>query len=209
MSPLLAEPVSDRRLQILNAAMICFAKRGFHQASMHDVSAEAGISVGLIYRYFENKDAVIAEMANRHHQQVHQLLAEAREAPSLLEALEIFFTAHCANGSRHIQAAFVVDLYAESSRNPKFAAMVRDVIEHVTAGVTELIAQSPEAHRLPFAISPRHAAEIIFATLRGTLMRDVLDTAELSEADQLERQLIYVRQLWQLLFHHANEVTRS
>src|SRR6266487_3999089 len=31
----------DRRSQILDAALVCFAKRGFHQASMHDISAEA------------------------------------------------------------------------------------------------------------------------------------------------------------------------
>jgi len=35
------------------------ASAGF-PASMHDISAEAGISVGLIYRYFENKEAVIS-----------------------------------------------------------------------------------------------------------------------------------------------------
>ena len=60
------ETAPDRREQILKAAMVCFAKRGFHQASMHDISAEAGISVGLIYRYFENKEAVISAMADRH-----------------------------------------------------------------------------------------------------------------------------------------------
>jgi AcrR family transcriptional regulator len=44
------EPTLDRRTQILDAALVCFAKRGFHQTSMHDISADAGISVGLIYR---------------------------------------------------------------------------------------------------------------------------------------------------------------
>src|SRR5207253_2045532 len=60
----------DRRTQILDAAVVCFAKRGFHQASMHDISAEAGISVGLIYRYFQNKEAVISAMADRHKQEI-------------------------------------------------------------------------------------------------------------------------------------------
>ena len=59
------DSVPDRRSQILDAALVCFAKRGFHQTSMHDISAEAGISVGLIYRYFENKEAVISAMADR------------------------------------------------------------------------------------------------------------------------------------------------
>ena len=63
---------TDRRSQILDAALVCFAKRGFHQTSMHDISAEAGISVGLIYRYFENKEAVISAMADRHKKEIHR-----------------------------------------------------------------------------------------------------------------------------------------
>ena len=41
---------------------------------MHDISAEAGISVGLIYRYFENKEAVISAMADRHKKEIHEVL---------------------------------------------------------------------------------------------------------------------------------------
>src|ERR1700686_68112 len=118
----------DRRSQILEAAMVCFAKRGFHQASMHDISAEAGISVGLIYRYFENKEAVISAMADRHKKEIQEMLERAGQAPTLLESLEILFTAHCCEGEPHIISAFVVDLYAEASRNPQIADLVRDVL---------------------------------------------------------------------------------
>src|SRR5205807_10578379 len=111
----------DRRAKILDAALVCFAKRGFHQASMHDISAEAGIRVGLIYRYFENKDAVISAMADRHKQEIHEVLKRAQQAPSLLESLEILFTAHCCEDAPQVVSAFVVDLYAEASRNPHVA----------------------------------------------------------------------------------------
>src|ERR1700746_164284 len=90
-----AETTLDRKTQILDAAIVCFAKRGFHLTSMHDISAEAGISVGLIYRYFQNKEAVILAMADRHKREIHDLLERARQAPTLLESLEILFTAHC------------------------------------------------------------------------------------------------------------------
>src|SRR5947209_8295202 len=113
-----SETQIDRRAQILEAAIVCFAKRGFHQTSMHDISAEAGISVGLIYRYFANKEAVISAMADRHKREIQEVLQRAQEAPTLLEALEILFTAHCCETSPQIQSAFVVDLYAEASRNP-------------------------------------------------------------------------------------------
>src|SRR5437868_10301082 len=137
----------DRRTQILDAAVVCFAKRGFHQTSMHDISAEAGISVGLIYRYFQNKEAVIQAMADRHKQEINDLLERARQAPSLLESLEILFTAHCCENSPQVQSAFVVDLYAEASRNPQIADLVRDVLQAAMDGVTDLIAHSPEAGR--------------------------------------------------------------
>src|ERR1700692_2790558 len=123
------DPSLDRPAQILDAAMVCFAERGFHQASMHDISAEAGISVGLIYRYFENKEAVISAMADRHKGEIHEVVERARQAPTLLEALEIIFTAHCSEDSPKLQSAFVVDLYAEAARNPQIADLVRDVLQ--------------------------------------------------------------------------------
>src|ERR1051325_11615464 len=103
----------DRRTQILEAAIVCFAKHGFHQASMHDISAEAGISVGLIYRYYANKEAVIARMAEQHKEHIRELLEQAAQAPTLLESFEILFTAHCCEESPKVQSAFVVDLYSE------------------------------------------------------------------------------------------------
>src|SRR5882724_13570626 len=141
------EPVLDRRTQILDAAMVCFAKRGFHQASMHDISAEAGISVGLIYRYFENKEDVIRAMADRHKEEIHEMLKRARQAPTLLESLEILFTAHCCEAQPQVTSAFVVDLYAEASRNPQVADLVRDVLQTAMEGVTDLIARAPEGKK--------------------------------------------------------------
>src|SRR2546430_10210997 len=89
------ETPPDRREQILKAAMVCFAKHGFHQASMHDISAEAGISVGLIYRYFENKEAVISAMADRHKEEIGEVLERARQGPPLLPAAGDLFSGQC------------------------------------------------------------------------------------------------------------------
>src|ERR1043166_6012545 len=145
MPPVAIEPVLDRKSQILEAGMVCFAKRGFHQTSMHDISAEAGISVGLIYRYFANKEAVISAMAERHKNEIAEVLKRARQAPTLLESLETIFTAHCCEDAPQVVSAFVVDLYAEAARNAQIADLVRDVLQTAMDGVTDLIAKSPEA----------------------------------------------------------------
>src|SRR6266403_5653678 len=183
----------DRRSQILDAALACFAKREFHQASMHDISAEAGISVGLIYRYFENKEAVISAMADRHKKEIQELVERARQAPTLLESLEIIFTANCCENSPKVVSAFVVDLYAEASRNPQIANLVRDVLQTAMAGVTELIARAPEAARAAHDLKPEALSQLIFAVARGMLMLDVLQPAEMTDAERRTRQLEVTR----------------
>jgi TetR/AcrR family transcriptional regulator, repressor for uid operon len=194
------DSVPDRRCQILDAALVCFAKRGFHQTSMHDISAEGGISVGLIYRYFENKEAVISAMADRHKKEISEMLQRARQAPTLLESLEILFTAHCCEDAPQLVSAFVVDLYAEASRNPHVADLVRDVLETAMNGVTDLIARAPETQNGGNDLKPDELAELIFAVARGMLMLDVLRPQEMTAAERRERQLEVTRRLWRLLF---------
>src|SRR5213593_3309452 len=196
------EPTLDRRTQILDAALVCFAKRGFHQASMHDISAEAGISVGLIYRYFANKEAVISAMADRHKKEIQEVLERARQAPTLLESLEILFTAHCCENSPKMVSAFVVDLFAEASRNRRVADLVRDVCETTMTGVTDLIARSPEVKATN--LTPREMAELIFAVNDGMLMRDVLKIGSAFE-ERRGQQLKVARNLWRLLFKEQTE----
>lgn len=200
-------PTLDRRTQILNAAIACFARCGFHQTSMHDISREAGISVGLIYRYFANKEAVISAMADRHKKQIDDLLQQAMAAPTLLESLEIIFTAHCCETSPHIQSAFVVDLYAESSRNPHIAHLVRDLLHLTLAGVADLIARAPERHAAAHDLKPRDLAELIFAVARGMLMLDVLQPSEMTPAERRTRQLEVTRSLWHVLFSGSAEAS--
>src|SRR2546430_16154437 len=172
MSQPQTDPLLDRPVQILDAAVVCFAKRGFHQASMHDISAEAGISVGLIYRYFQNKEAVIAAMADRHKKQIHEILERARQAPNLREALDTLFTAHCGETDPHVTAAFVVDLFPEASRNPHVAELVSGVCETSMNGVTDLIAGAVDGQASD--LSTREMAELIFAVNDGMLLRGVL-----------------------------------
>jgi len=173
---------------------------------MHDISAEAGISVGLIYRYFENKEAVISAMADRHKAEIGDMLERARKAQTLLESLEILFTAHCCENEPRVISAFVVDLYAEASRNPPVADLVRDVLQTAMDGVTELIARAPETQNATHGLSPTELAELIFAVARGMLMFDVLRPQQMTAAERRERQLEVTRRLWRLLFKPEAEV---
>jgi len=51
--------VEDRREQIIDAAMRVFAQKGFVRATNKDIAREAGITPGLIYHYFDSKEALL------------------------------------------------------------------------------------------------------------------------------------------------------
>lgn len=51
--------VEDRREQIIDAAMHVFSQKGFSRATNKDIALEAGITPGLIYHYFESKEALL------------------------------------------------------------------------------------------------------------------------------------------------------
>lgn len=195
--PTEAAPGPDRRLQIVDAAMASFARRGFHQTTMQDISEAAGISVGLIYRYFESKDQVIAAMAEEHLADLNRKIAEARSEPTLLEAIErVVWCDHEAD----LAASFVVDLFAEAGRNAHVRALVHQVHGAVIRGVTDLIAASPEAARLAPGLSPPDAAEMIVHAIHGQLFDEIVQ-AEPRTADAIQHvRSATLRRLWTLLF---------
>jgi AcrR family transcriptional regulator len=52
----------ERRRQIIDAAMRCFAQSGFEGTSMADIIGESGLSAGAIYSYFKNKQELILQV---------------------------------------------------------------------------------------------------------------------------------------------------
>ena len=53
---------SDKRADIIQAALELIAERGFHDAPMSEIPEKAQVAAGTIYRYFENKDVLINDL---------------------------------------------------------------------------------------------------------------------------------------------------
>lgn len=49
----------------MNVALEHFANHGYHHTSINQIAKQAGISKGLIYNYFENKEDLLSEIINR------------------------------------------------------------------------------------------------------------------------------------------------
>ncbi|MEH0021467.1 MAG: TetR/AcrR family transcriptional regulator [Desulfobacter sp.] len=56
------DPGEEKREKIFSATLKLIAEKGFHGTAMSKVAREAGVSAGIIYHYFENKDELIIEL---------------------------------------------------------------------------------------------------------------------------------------------------
>jgi AcrR family transcriptional regulator len=51
--------VEERRRQIVGAAVKLFAEQGYYTTTIQQIAREAGISTGLVYQYFRDKDDLL------------------------------------------------------------------------------------------------------------------------------------------------------
>jgi len=75
--------LESRRRQIMEAAVACFARHGFHGTTMQDIVAETGLSAGAIYRYFPAKEGIVAAIAAEHHSREAAVLADVEAGADL------------------------------------------------------------------------------------------------------------------------------
>ncbi|MET8776362.1 TetR/AcrR family transcriptional regulator [Nocardia sp. NPDC050713] len=71
------EHLERRRQQILDAARLCFGRKGFFETSMQDVFTESGLSAGAVYRYFKSKNEIIAALATQTTVDLRAAIAQA------------------------------------------------------------------------------------------------------------------------------------
>jgi AcrR family transcriptional regulator len=116
-----------RRQQILDAMCHCVRRDGFHGASMAEIAKAAGLSVGQIYRYFANKEAMISALVGQDLVTMREKFAQILATPG--SAVDTIIES-CAEGLERNydpdRAALTLEVLAEAARNPKVAAMVRD-----------------------------------------------------------------------------------
>jgi len=72
-----SENYPEIRREILRRAASIFARQGYANSTIGDIAATNEISRGLLYHYFESKEALLREMLSEH---LDMLLAEVRAA---------------------------------------------------------------------------------------------------------------------------------
>jgi AcrR family transcriptional regulator len=75
----------ETRKKILAAALRTFREKGFEQATMRQVAAEAKVALGAAYYYFDSKDAIVMAFYEQAQQELEPELEEALARSRTLE----------------------------------------------------------------------------------------------------------------------------
>lgn len=107
--------------RILDAAQHCFIKSGFHAAGMASIAARAEMSPGLIYRYFQNKSAIILAIIERQLVDKQASIATLKSGPDLSQRICELFRAWQRGDDTEMNAALFLEMSAEATRDPQIA----------------------------------------------------------------------------------------
>lgn len=124
--------------------MACFARDGFHGASMQKICAEAGMSPGALYRYFPSKESIIAAIVEGERAERLALFDEIARAPSVIGALTDSMRVMLNEGSLAC-VQLGPEIMAEAIRNSDLRAAVEPDEEESRAQLKAALTQAAEA----------------------------------------------------------------
>lgn len=127
--------------RILAAAMACFARSGFHKASMQDICAEAGMSAGNLYRYFRSKEAIIAAIAEAERVRNAALFDRLQRADDPVRGLIELARCYLRDMQGRDAPMLCTEIIAEALRNPEIRTMFERNINEAHAACAHALRQ--------------------------------------------------------------------
>jgi TetR/AcrR family transcriptional regulator, transcriptional repressor of aconitase len=163
-----------RRAQILGAARRCFLRNGFHETSMQDVFAEARLSSGAVYRYFDGKEDMIVALAEENMREVvamiHGLATNDPQlglGAALAQVLEVV-------GAKQTDERFgamAVLVWSEALRNKAIAKRFEETLAPMRADLTEVVRQHQANRTLPADAPADAIATLLMSVIPGFILQ--------------------------------------
>jgi TetR/AcrR family transcriptional regulator, repressor for uid operon len=171
-----AQRQSDRRTEILDAAERCFARAGFHRASMHDICGEAAMSPGNLYRYFPSKEALIAGICERNRTDAVASFALVDSAPDFFEGLAGLARHHLV-GRTDAEVGLCAEIMAESRRHPDIAKLYQGIEHDIKERIAAMLRNAAERGEIRSDIDVEAAATVLMVLGDGMSWRRSVDPA--------------------------------
>jgi AcrR family transcriptional regulator len=163
-----------RRRQILDAALRCFARRGFHKTTMQDVVEQSGLSPGSIYCHFSGKQDIMTALVEERHRRERDLLQRALEKQSFAEAVDQLaadFIAVLSTPDERTWRRLAVQIWAESLHDRRLAVTVRDGVEVPRAILARMVERAKARGELPRTLDANAMARMLIAFFQGLVLQ--------------------------------------
>jgi TetR/AcrR family transcriptional repressor of uid operon len=176
MPKIAEETRAARREQIIAAALACFARAGYHATTMADVAAQAGVSKGTPYLYFQSKEALFIALheewdcglADRVSAAIAALPEAGRRSPrQVLHAVAAAVAGHVREQTQTCRV--LMEARAQAAHEPATAAVVLAADTRTHQQLQGLIAAGIEAEEWPAGTDPALAARLFTAGLYGLM----------------------------------------
>jgi AcrR family transcriptional regulator len=167
-----------RRQQIIDAAYRCFARKGFHQATMRDIYEEAKLSPGAVYHYFPSKDAIIQASFEFDYQRSLALFEAATASDDPLNALTelIAFFFRGLEGAAELGADRVnVQGWGEALINPPLRESLQRVMTQYLAALSQIVRQAQAIEQIDPSLDPQALGRILLSLYYGLELQKALD----------------------------------
>jgi len=174
---LAVEAKEARREHILRSALRCFARRGYHVTTVDDIAAEAGVSKGTPYIYFESKEALFQQLYDTWDCELAVRIDAAiarvgRPAPSPRRVLEAFIAAV---GEHVTEEADLCRVLIEARTQAAYVDTVADRVRSSDAGartmLTPLIEAGIAKGEWPADADPGLEARLVLAAIHGLMVQ--------------------------------------
>lgn len=112
----LSEASDEKREAILDAALDLFSERGFYGTAVPLLAESAKVATGSIYRYFENKEAIVNALYRREKELLGKTLLEAFPFDSPpRDQFHFFWTAAMKYARQHPKGLAFLELHHHQS----------------------------------------------------------------------------------------------
>jgi AcrR family transcriptional regulator len=179
-TPSLRLGTPSRREQVLAEATALFAQRGFHDVSMEDIGAAAGIAGPSVYRHFPSKAALMVAIGHRAADRLALAAERALQATDERAALHRLAASyvHTILHTPELLVSFSADRVTMPDRDK--ADLLRVQRDYVTQWVTLLSATRP-------SLPQREAKITVHAAL--TIANDLARTRRVASRPHFEAEL--------------------
>ncbi|WP_320409386.1 TetR/AcrR family transcriptional regulator [Aureimonas sp. Leaf427] len=161
----------QRRRQVLDAARACFARAGFHGASMGQICAEAAMSPGALYRYFPSKDAIIEAIAEEERHSAGASMQMFLRPGSLVDRIVGAAMDYLAQSVAPHTGGLLVEIVSESIRNTAIGERFHAIEAEIRDIIRAALVEAQERGEIGAGVDLDIAIVMLFAMSDGLVMR--------------------------------------